>query len=406
MKPSRFQGREVIQLKKLLWILLIIGFVGACTLVSFNCLLWRIPAVPETDAVELEDLDGDGDLDAFLANGRNEAPEPNTVLWNDGSGNFRDSGQRLGEFESKGLALADFDDDGDIDALVGNISWGEYFWNDGRGQFQHSQSVNMPLTGDYPVGLWRFEPGDLNGDNLVDLFLTGCCGGGISHGSDDWQTLNASNSIWLSDSSGSLRKSSQQFGLGNSETVALGDLDRDGDLDGFIANSTHMDEEGEPVAFDPNEVWVNDGRGAFTDSGQRLGKQRSYAVAVGDLDGDGDLDAMVGNRGPDEVWWNDGQGQFSAGDLAFGNELTRFIYLNDMDGDGDLDAFQGSDKQGRIWLNDGRGNFRDSKQRLRYSSRHAVAAGDVDGDGAIDIVAAKLDGATVWFNNGEARMQR
>jgi hypothetical protein len=262
------------------------------------------------------------------------------------------------------------------------------------------------MTEGFAVGLWRFKPGDLNGDNLVDLFLTGCCGGGVSRGPDDWQTLNASNSIWLSDSSGSPRKSSQQFGLGTSETVALGDLDGDGDLDGFTANSGHMDEEGEPVVFDPNKVWVNDGQGAFTDSGQRLGNQRSYAVALGDLDGDGDLDAMVGNRGQDEVWWNDGQGHFSAGGLALGNELTRFVYLNDMDGDGDLDAFLGSDKQGRIWLNDGRGNFRDSKQRLRYSWRHAIAPGDVDGDGTIDILAGKLDGAVVWFNNGAGQMHR
>ena len=393
-------------MKKLALILAIIALTGTCAFVSLIYLMPFIPAIPETHAVGLADLDGDGDLDAFLANGRNEAPEPNTVLWNDGRGNFHDSGQRLGEFESRALALEDFDDDGDIDALVSNISWGEHFWNDGRGQFRRGQYVTMPATGGYPVGLWRFEPGDLNGDNVVDLFLTGCCGGGVSHGPDDWQTLNASNGILLSNSSGSPRTSSQQFGSGNSEAVALGDLDGDGDLDGFVANSTHMDEEGEPVAFDPNEVWLNNGRGFFVDSGQRLGYQRSYAVAVGDLDGDGDLDAMAGNDGPDDVWWNDGQGQFSAGNLALGNELTRYVYLHDLDGDGDLDAFLGSDKQGRIWLNDGRGRFSDSKQRLRYSWRHAVAAGDVDGDGAIDFLAGKLDGADVWFNNGAGQMQR
>jgi hypothetical protein len=393
-------------MKKLALIGLAILFIAAFAFVSFTILMWSIPAVPGTYAIELADLDVDGDLDAFLANGRNEAPEPNTVLLNDGSGNFRDSGQRLGEFESRGLALADFDDDGDIDALVGNIAWGEYFWNDGRGQFGYGQSVSMPESGGYSIGLWRFEAGDLNGDNRVDLFLTGCCGGGISHGPDDWETLNAFNSIWLSDNSGSLRDSEQQFGSGSSEAVALGDLDGDGDLDGFTVNSAHMDEEGQSVAYDPNTVWLNDGRGGFIDSGQRLGTRRSYAVALGDLDGDSDLDAVVGNRGADEIWWNDGRGHFSAGNQTFGNDFTRFVYLNDLDGDGDPDIFKGNDKQGHIWLNDGRGKFRDSKQSFSYSSRHAVTLGDVDGDGAIDILAAKLDGAIVWLNNGDGQMVR
>jgi hypothetical protein len=55
-------------------------------------------------------------------------------------------------------------------------------WNNGRGQFQRGQSVSMPDREGYPVGIWRFEAADLNGDNRVDLFLTGCCGGGVSTG--------------------------------------------------------------------------------------------------------------------------------------------------------------------------------------------------------------------------------
>lgn len=393
-------------MKKLLWIVVVFGLLGAGAWYFFNYLIWRIAAQPETHAIELADLDGDGDLDAFLANGRNEAPEPNTVLWNDGRGKFQDSGQRLGDFESRALVLADFDDDGDVDALVSNISWGEYFWNDSRGQFQQNQSIYMPTTEGYPVGLWRFKLGDLNGDNQVDLFLTGCCGGGIPNGPGEWHTLNASNAVWLSDGSGLPRSNGQQFGLGNSEDVALADLDGDGDLDAFLANSAHLDENMEPVEYDANQVWFNDGHGSFTDSGQQIGNQRSYSVAVGDLDGDGDPDALVGNRGPDEVWWNDGQGHFSASDQALGNELTRYVHLADLDGDEDLDAFLGGDSQGRIWLNDGRGQFGDSGQRLNYSTRHAIAIGDVNADGTVDVVAGKLSKADVWLNDGAGQMHQ
>jgi len=396
---------------KVLWIIGIIGLLGICGWIGLNAfswLAWQLPSPAGTRGIALADLDGDGDLDAFLANGRNEAIEPNTVLFNDGDGRFHDSGQQLGDAGTIAVILRDFDDDDDFDALVSN-DWGtylEYFWNDGRGQFQRGQFVSIPTRRDeFFVGTWRFAAADLNADTRVDLFLVGCCGGGIHDGTDGWTPLNAHNSVWLSGDDGLPRNSGQVLGLGSSEAVGLDDLDGDGDLDAFTADSLYLDDIGEPVAYIPNAVWLNDGSGFFTDSGQRLGSQRSYAVALGDLDGDGDFDAFVGNRGSDEIWWNDGQGQFSFGEQTFGDDLTRYVFLADLDLDGDLDAFLGSDKQGRIWLNDGRGHFSQSRQRLNYSARHAVTLGDVNGDGAMDIVAGKLDSVLVWLNDGAGRFR-
>ncbi|MGD2050373.1 MAG: VCBS repeat-containing protein [Chloroflexota bacterium] len=400
-------------MKKLARILVMIGLIGTCAWLSlflFNTLAWRlyIPS-PKTEGIALADLDRDGDLDAFLANGRNEGTEPNAVLFNDGSGRFRDSGQQLGDAGSLAVVLHDFDDDGDVDALVSN-DWGtyfKYFWNDGQGHFPRSQTASIPVRREgFFVGIWRFAVADLNEDTQADLFLVGCCGGGVSEDLDNWTTLNAHNTVWFNVGDGVTEKGNQQFGAGSSEAVGLADLDGDGDLDAFLANSAHLDEKGDPVEYDANEVWFNDGQGTFTDSGQQIGNQRSYSVAVGDLDGDGDPDALVGNRGPDEVWWNDGQGHFSQGDQELGNELTRYLHLADLDGDEDLDVFQGSDDQGHIWLNDGRGRFSNSGQSINYSSRHAIALGDVNGDGTVDVVAGRLDGAIVWFNDGTGRMRR
>lgn len=391
-------------MKRLPWAVVLIVLLGACLWVSFNYLIWFLPPKPETHDIVLADLDGDGDLDVFLANGRNESPEPNTVLLNDGNGNFQDSGQLLGNFESQAVALADFDNDGDMDALVSNISWGEYFWNEGDGTFPQKQSADFPNTDGYFVGLWRFQAADLNNDGRIDLFLTGCCGGGLA-GPDEFRTINAHNTVWLSGEGNLPRSTGQRMSLGGSEAVALGDLDGDGDLDAFIANSAHLDAAMELVKYDPNEVWLNDGQGVFSDSGQRLGAQRSYSVALGDLDRDGDLDAFVGNLDADEIWLNDGHAVFTDSGQKLGNSFTRYLYLADLDGDSDLDAFVGSDRVGRIWLNDGQGNFKVTSQRLTYSWDYAVALGDVDGNGTVDVVAGKLDSAKVWFNDGTGRMK-
>jgi len=392
-------------MKKIVWTAIIIIVVGACLWVSFSYLIWFLPPQPETHEIALADLDGDGDLDAFLANGRNESPEPNTVLLNDGKGNFQDSGQKLGDRESHAVALQDFDNDGDIDALVSDIWMGKYFWNDGDGNFQRSQEILFPENDGYYIGLWRFQAADLNGDALVDLFLISCCGGGVSNGPDDFRPLYTYNTVWLSKDKGLPRYTGQELGMGSSDAVDLGDLDGDGDLDAFVTHSTHGDETGETVAYDPNEVWLNDDKGVFTDNGQRLGDQRSYSVALGDLDDDGDLDAFVGNLGPDEIWLNDGNALFTDSGQTLGNSLTRYLYLADLDSDGDLDAFVGSDKVGRIWINDGQGNFKVTSQRLNYGWNYAVTVGDVDGNGTVDVVAGKLDTAKVWYNDGNGRMR-
>ena len=95
--------------------------------------------------------------------------------------------------------------------------------------------------------------------------------------------------------------------IGNSESfdVSLGDVDSDGDLDAWVANN----------AGQPNRVWLNDGGiqggtpGIFVESGQTIGSSHSTGVSLGDVDGDGDLDACVANLElgvgqPNRVWLN------------------------------------------------------------------------------------------------------
>jgi len=75
---------------------------------------------------------------------------------------------------------------------------------------------------------------------------------------------------------------------------------------------------------------------------------------LGDVDGDGDLDAFVTKHHPSEVWLNDGSGTFSDSGLAMENPWGTGVSLGDVDGDGDLDAFVVNDasEPNRVWINE------------------------------------------------------
>jgi WD40 repeat protein len=178
----------------------------------------------------------------------------------------------------------------------------------------------------------------------------------------------------------------------------LGDIDGDGDLDAYVAHER------------ANLVWLNDGQGVFQDSGQRLGVAITADVALADLDGDGDLDCLAGGRDePARVWLNDGQGTF-ADSGHFLTAATVHIHgldVGDLDGDGDLDAFLAlaSGHPNQVWFNDGQGVFSNSGQQLPSSLGHAVVLGDLDGDGDLDAFMANAVASagapnTVWLNDG------
>ena len=124
-----------------------------------------------------------------------------------------------------------------------------------------------------------------------------------------------------------------------------------------------------------------------------LETNRSASVRLGDIDGDGDLDAVVGNgrHWPQQnfVFFNQGQAKFSVmRPLGVDRSPTYACELADLDGDGDLDIATGNDMAlGKIFLNDGTGKFTEHSSFGAVSSVRSLTIADIDSDGDADILA-------------------
>src|SRR5690606_23249727 len=115
-------------------------------------------------------------------------------------------------------------------------------------------------------------------------------------------------------------------------------------------------------------LWLNDGRGTFGEASSQMPaiSDVTYGAALGDVDRDGDLDCVFANHLQDRLYLNDGAGRFTdvtAGRLPVESAQTFANALGDVDGDGDLDLVLGNyggASQDRLFLNDGTGTFTDA----------------------------------------------
>ncbi|CAB5080406.1 hypothetical protein D3OALGB2SA_510, partial [Olavius algarvensis associated proteobacterium Delta 3] len=330
--------------------------------------------------------------------------------------------------DTSAVLLSDVDADGDLDLITATISAANRLYLN-RGQQEDADG--NPVTDDFGNTIWLgFENGqnitedtdattalavaDVDNDGYPDLFVGNQVGPNRVYRNLGTQADGNDELVWLGFDSGQNVSSDSHA----TTSLAADDLSGDGLADLVVgnngeANRIYLNQGFDGVSGD----WLGFGAGQDVKTGE---SDATMAVALGDVDGDDDLDLITGNTGaagaPNTLYRNDGTGIFAKEidvDL-FPDDVhaTTTLLLTDINGDGSPDLVVGNDLEAnQLYINEGLDlngadttwNGFAAAQTITddADATTAVTAGDTDGDGDVDLVFATNGGANkLYRNNG------
>src|SRR5687768_12919647 len=403
--------------------------------------------LPETidSSCQFLDYDNDGWQDILLVNSmdwpENKKRRSYSALYhNNKDGTFTDVTAQAGlglEMYGIGAAVADYDNDGNVDIYITNVGQNRLFRNLGGGKF-------VDVTARAGVGDPGFSTAaawfDYDNDGRLDLFVgnyvewspetdQNCTLDGKNKSYCTPQTYKGqSATLYRNRGNGSFENVTARAGVGDPAGKTLGvallDYDNDGWMDLFVANDT-----------EPNKLYRNNRNGTFTDNGVIAGVAFSDAgtpragmgVDAADYDGSGRQSVVIGNFTNESIalYHNDGSGLFTDDAPASGigkmsaQSLTFACFFFDYNLDGLLDIFAANGhvsddisvvqptvkyaQPPHLFHNKGRKKFQEVTSKLGKALNRAIvgrgaAYGDYDNDGDLDLV--------ITTNNGPARLLR
>ena len=333
-----------------------------------------------SSSVAVGDLNGDNRLDLVSAS---EGSDNVSVALGDGLGNF---GRHVDFATGNGprsVAIGDVSVDDRPDLITANSDANTVSVLTGDGSGGFAPKIDF-ATGTLPQSV---AVGDLNFDNRPDLVVANQLSNTVS------VLLNSTGTSLTTPVTFGPRT---DFPGGGSDRLAVGDLNRDGFLDAVALGGSGV------------SVLLGDGTGRFgTATEFDAGPHYSASLALGDFNGDGNLDVAVGNEDPGSisVLLGDGAGGFGAPtDFAIPAFSAASLAVGDVNGDAALDLVVGTPRDSvSVLLGNGDGTFRTHTEVPAGVDPEAVAVADVNGDGTLDLMATGPDqiGVSVLLGHGD-----